>query len=64
MKRDLFWTGLLTRVARQGAISYVDLKKLPIDEFLLLYMEYEKSMSDGTSRTGYTNTNKGSAKRP
>ena len=47
MKRDLFWAGLLTRIAKQGAISYMDLKKLPVDEFFLLVMEYEKSMEDG-----------------
>ena len=63
MKRDLFWTGLLTRIAKQGAISYTDLKLLPIDEFFLLVMEYEKSMNDGDSRTGYTNTDKRPAKR-
>ena len=47
MKRDLFWTGLLTRIAKQGAVSYMELKHLPIDEFFLLVMEYEKTMSDG-----------------
>ena len=47
MKRDLFWAGLLTRIAKQGAISYMDLKRLPVDEFFLLVMEYEKTMSDG-----------------
>ena len=47
MKRDLFWTGLLTRIAKQGAISYMDLKKLPVDEFFLLVMEYEKSVENG-----------------
>ena len=47
MKRDLFWAGLLTRIAKQGAISYMDLKGLPVDEFFLLVMEYEKSMEDG-----------------
>jgi len=48
MKRDLFWTGLLTRIAKQGAVSYIELKHLPIGEFFLLVMEYEKSISDGT----------------
>jgi len=47
MKRDLFWTGLLTRIAKQGAISYTELKGLPIEEFFLLVMDYEKSISDG-----------------
>ena len=47
MKRDLFWAGLLTNIAKQGAISYMDLKKLPVDEFFLLVMQYEKTMSDG-----------------
>ena len=47
MKRDLFWAGLLTRIARQGAVSYVELKGLPIDEFFILVMEYEKTMNDG-----------------
>ena len=47
MKRDLFWAGLLTRIAKQGAISYMDLKRLPVDEFFLLVMEYEKSVEDG-----------------
>ena len=39
MNRDLFWTGLLTRIAKQGAISYNELKYLPIDEFFMLVME-------------------------
>lgn len=47
MKRDLFWTGLLTRIAKQGAISYMELKKVPIEEFFILVMEYEKTMKDG-----------------
>ena len=47
MKRDLFWAGLLTRIAKQGAINYMDLKKLPVDEFFLLVMEYEKSVENG-----------------
>ena len=47
MKRDLFWAGLLTRIAKQGAVSYVELKGLPIDEFFILVMEYEKSMQNG-----------------
>ncbi len=47
MKRDLFWTGLLTRIAKQGAVSYMELKQLPVDEFFLLVMEYEKSMENG-----------------
>ena len=47
MKRDLFWAGLLTRIAKQGAIGYMDLKKLPVDEFFLLVMEYEKSVENG-----------------
>lgn len=52
MKRDLFWTGLLTRIAKQGAITYMELKKLPVDEFFLLVMEYEKTLNDGsTGRT-------------
>jgi len=57
MKRDLFWTGLLTRIAQQGAISYTDLKKLPVDEFFLLVMEYEKSMEDGRSNTRHKGAN-------
>ena len=48
MKRDLFWTGLLNRIAKQGAITYMDLKHLPVDEFFLLVMEYEKSINDGS----------------
>lgn len=51
MKRDLFWSGLLTRIARQGAISYIELKGLPVDEFFILYMDYEKMLSDGRSNT-------------
>lgn len=51
MKRDLFWAGLLTRMAKQGAISYLELKGLPIDEFFILVMEFEKSVSDGGSST-------------
>jgi len=47
MKQDMFWTGLLTRMAKQGAITYTELKRLPVEEFFLLVMEYEKSMSDG-----------------
>ena len=47
MKRDLFWAGLLTRIAQRGAISYMDLKGLPIGEFFLLVMEYEKTLEDG-----------------
>ena len=47
MKRDLFWAGLLTRIAQRGAVSYKELKELPIGEFFLLVMEYEKTMSDG-----------------
>jgi len=47
MKRDLFWTSLLTRIARQGAVSYMELKRLPIEEFFILVMEYEKTMKDG-----------------
>lgn len=47
MKRDMFWTGLLTRIAQRGAVSYMELKHLPVEEFFLLVMEYEKSMSDG-----------------
>jgi len=48
MKRDLFWTSLLTRIAKQGAITYMDLKYLPVDEFFLLVMEYEKSIENGS----------------
>jgi len=48
MKRDLFWTGLLTRIAKQGAITYVDLKLLSVDEFFLIVMEYEKSLENGS----------------
>lgn len=48
MKRDLFWTSLLTRIAKQGAITYMDLKHLQVDEFFLLVMEYEKSLNDGS----------------
>ena len=51
MKRDLFWAGLLTRIAKQGAISYNELKKLPIDEFFILVMDYENTMSDGRGNT-------------
>lgn len=47
MKRDLFWTGLLTRIAQRGAVSYMELKHLPIDEFFLLVMEYEKTQESG-----------------
>jgi len=47
MKRDLFWTSLLTGIAKQGAVSYMELKKLPVDEFFLLVMEYEKSKENG-----------------
>ena len=47
MKRDLFWTGLLTRIAQRGAVSYMELKWLPIEEFFLLVMEYEKTIEDG-----------------
>jgi len=47
MKRDLFWAGLLTRIATPGAVSYIELKGLPIDEFFILVMEYEKSMQNG-----------------
>jgi len=47
MKRDMFWTGLLTRIAKQGAVSYIELKQLPVDEFFLLVMEYEKTVQDG-----------------
>ena len=59
MKRDLFWTGLLTRIAQRGAISYTELKKLPVDEFFLLVMEYEKSMEDGRSNPRHTGTDSG-----
>jgi len=51
MKRDLFWTGLLTRIAQRGAVSYMELKGIPIEEFFLLVMEYEKTISDGEGRT-------------
>lgn len=47
MKRDLFWAGLLTRIARQGAISYNELKLLDVSEFFILVMEYEKTVKDG-----------------
>lgn len=47
MKRDIFWAGLLNRIARQGAIGYTELKGLPIDEFFILVMEFEKTMKDG-----------------
>lgn len=46
MNRDLFWTGMLTRLAREGAISYNELKRLPIDEFFLVYSEYENRLRD------------------
>jgi len=51
MKRDLFWAGLLTNIARQGAITYMDLKYLPIEEFFLIVMQYEKMADDGKSGT-------------
>jgi len=51
MSRDLFWTGLMNRIAQQGAISYLELKGLPIDEFFILVMDYEKTLSDGRSNT-------------
>lgn len=47
MKRDLFWADLLTSIAKQGAVTYMELKHLPIDEFFLLVMQHEKTMSDG-----------------
>ena len=43
----MFWSGLMTRIARQGAISYMELKTIPIEEFFILVMEYEKTMKDG-----------------
>jgi len=49
MKRDLFWTNILTKIARQGAISYNELKRLDISEFFLLVMDYEKSLKDAES---------------
>jgi len=47
MNRDLFWTSLLTGIAKQGAVSYMELKQLPVDEFFLLVMEYEKTVQNG-----------------
>jgi len=42
MSRDLFWTGTMTRIAKQGAISYNELKRMNIDEFFLILKDYEK----------------------
>lgn len=47
----MFWTGLLTRIAQRGAVSYMELKELPVEEFFLLVMEYEKTVSDGRNGT-------------
>jgi len=57
MKRDLFWSGLLTRIAQRGALSYIELKGLPIEEFFLLVMEYEKSNEDGRGFTKHKSPN-------
>jgi len=46
MRRDLDWTSTLTRIAKQGALTYNDLKRLPIDEFFLVYTDYVNSIRD------------------
>jgi hypothetical protein len=52
MNRDLFWTSLMTKIASQGAISYNELKRLDIEEFFLLVMDYEKTINSGKSHSG------------
>ena len=42
MKRDLFWTSLITRIAEKGAVSYNDLKHMDIEEFFLIVLNYDK----------------------
>ena len=47
MRRDLYWTNLLTRIAKAGAHTYSELKQIDVEEFFLIVMDYEKSLSDG-----------------
>lgn len=41
MNRDLFWTGMMTRIARTGAVPYNELKKLEVEEFFLIVKDYQ-----------------------
>jgi hypothetical protein len=43
MSRDLFWTGTMTRIAKQGAVSYEELKRMNVDEFFLILKDYENN---------------------
>lgn len=45
MERDLFWTNLIRRIARQGSESYNDLKRMNIEEFFLVVMDYERTIN-------------------
>lgn len=45
MERDLFWTNLLRRIAKQGSESYNDLKYMDIEEFFLIVIDYERTIT-------------------
>jgi len=39
---DLFWTDLLLKLAKTGAMSFEELKKLDVYEFFLVLLNTEK----------------------
>lgn len=43
---DLFWVDLLTKIAKDGAMSYMDLKALDVREFFIIVVNYEKSLNE------------------
>ncbi|HCC71263.1 MAG TPA: hypothetical protein DEQ09_08955 [Bacteroidales bacterium] len=59
MKRDLFWADIITRVAQNSAMTYGECKRLDIDEFFVLLMNYEHKMKQhGRRTTEHTSENK------
>jgi len=61
MKRDLFWADIITRVAQGSAMTYGECKRLDVDEFFVLLMNYEyKIKQHGRRTTEHTGKDKGS----
>lgn len=46
---DLYWADLVTKMARDGVLSYTELKAMDVFEFFLLLVNYERQSKNGKS---------------